>query len=113
MTSEEILVQFLTNLLPATLLAKTGGASVIVVAFVAVALKYIPVLKAYKRWSAPLLCLIAGQVLGFAAVAFDFSQALVAMGVGLLIAISAIGMHSGAKNVGQAVRDRKRKSKAA
>lgn len=113
MTPEEILLQFLANSLPQALIAKTSAMTALVVAVVTLTLRYLPVLRANKRWAAPVLCMALGQIGGFAAVGFDLSQAGVAMGAGFLIGVSAIGTHSGAKNMVQAATEKGSKANKA
>jgi hypothetical protein len=99
----EILIQFLMAHLPAALLAEVGSLAAVVVAAVALMLKYVPWAKRQKRWFAPLLSLLLGMAAGFVTVGLDTSQVPLALALGLLITLTAIGSHSSGKNIGQVV----------
>jgi len=66
-------------------------------------LRRIPWVDAHRQVAAPVLALIIGQTFGWWSVGFDPDLWKAAAGTGLVIALVAIGGHSGTKNVLQRV----------
>lgn len=97
-----VLLDYLTGTLPAPVVAKATGLVPVVWAVVRLARLW-PAVEVRKRWAAPLLALLAGQIGGQLAVGFARDAVLLGAGAGLLIGLGAIGAQSAAKNAAQQV----------
>lgn len=104
MENIQVVTEFLKSTLPGALVAKALGLAPVVVAVIGLLMQYVPWADARRRWLAPLLALGLGLTAGFVTVGMDTTLIPLAIGMGLLIALTAIGAHSGGKNVVQAAK---------
>lgn len=95
------LYEFLVSVLPAALVAKALTFAGVTAALVGL-LKRFPWFETRKRTAAPVAAILIGIAFGFVTVQFDPDQWLLAIGVGIVIALSAVGGFSTVKNAGQA-----------
>jgi hypothetical protein len=107
MSDSAILLQFLGSTLPQALLAKAAILIPVVGALISLIIKA-PAARARKKWIGPLLAILLGQIAGQATTGFAGGQWLLGAGLGLFIALSTIGAHSGGKNGSEALRTRRK-----
>ncbi len=103
MNELQVLFEFLASQLPEAVLTQALAYTAVTAALVGL-LRRIPWIEERKQVAAPVVALLIGQVFGWATVGFNTDQPLLAVGAGLVIALSAIGGYSGTKNVVQGVR---------